>query len=121
MIVADTSVWIEFFRQSNHAISDLLSAYLEDGEVVALSGIFGELLQGAKNELEEKVIMEFWRDLPKVNESELLLEAGKLSYKKKLITRGVGLIDSYILVAVKVNKFSLWTLDKKLLNEYNNL
>ena len=88
---------------------------------MALSAVFGELLQGAKNESEEKIILEFWRDLPKVNETELFIEAGKLSFKKKLFSKGVGLIDCYILSAVKANRLSLWTLDKKLLKEYQDL
>ena len=32
MIVVDTSVWIEFFRQSDQNMSDLLTAHLEDNE-----------------------------------------------------------------------------------------
>jgi hypothetical protein len=89
--------------------------------VVALSAVFGELLQGARNEAEEKIILEFWRDLPKVDETELFIEAGKLAFKRKFFTKGIGLIDGYILYAVKIHKFSLWTLDKKLLKEYQDL
>ena len=120
MIVVDTSVWIEFFRQSDQNMSDLLTAHLEDNEVIGLSAIFGELLQGVRNETEEKIILEFWRSLPKVDESELWIEAGKLSFKRKLISKGIGLIDSYILATVKMHKFSLWTLDKRLLKEFQS-
>jgi predicted nucleic acid-binding protein len=118
MIIVDTSVWIEFLRQSDDTISDLLSSYIENGEAVALSLVFGELLQGAKTE--EKQILEFWNSLPKMNETAVLIEAGKYSYKRKLINKGIGLIDSCLLVACKSNKMSLWTLDKKLLEEYRN-
>ncbi|HMR57695.1 MAG TPA: PIN domain-containing protein [Cyclobacteriaceae bacterium] len=120
MIVVDTSVWIEFLRQSDDTIIDLLNAYIENGEAVALSLVFGELLQGAKNEAEEKQIIEFWNSLPKLNENAIMIEAGKLSYKRKLASKGIGLIDSCLLVACKSNKMSLWTLDKKLLEEYRN-
>jgi predicted nucleic acid-binding protein len=121
MIIVDTSVWVEFLRQSDKNINDLMHAYLEDGEVVALSAIFGELLQGAKNESEEKVILEFWKAIPKISETELFIEAGRLSYKSKLISKGVGLIDCYILAAAKNHRLNLWTLDKKLLKAYNSL
>lgn len=120
MIIVDTSVWIEFLRQSDDKIIDLMSSYIENGEAVALSFVFGELLQGAKNEAEEKLILEFWTSLPKVNEGSIVIEAGRLSYKRKLPTKGIGLIDSCLLVACKSNKMSLWTLDKKLLEEYRN-
>ncbi|MCW5911073.1 MAG: PIN domain-containing protein [Cyclobacteriaceae bacterium] len=120
MIIVDTSVWIEFFRQSDETVNDLLSSYLEDGEVVAVSLVFGELLQGVKNEMEEKQIMELWDSLPKINERNLMIEAGKFSYRRKLPNKGIGLMDSCLLVASKSNKMSLWTLDKRLLEEYRN-
>ncbi len=34
MIIVDTSIWIEFFRQSDETISEMLAGYLEDNEVV---------------------------------------------------------------------------------------
>ena len=120
MILVDTSVWIDFFRQSDTKIDELLTSYLEMGEIIAISAVFGELLQGAGGEMEEKMILEFWENLPKVEE-ELFIEAGKLSNQLKLTTRGVGLIDSYILAAVKLNKLTLWTLDKKLVQIYNTI
>ena len=72
-------MWIDFFRKIDSEIGGRLSGHLEDGEVVAISAIFGELLQGAKNEAEEKVILEFWQSLPKIDEEDLFIEAGKLS------------------------------------------
>jgi predicted nucleic acid-binding protein len=121
VILVDTSVWIDFFRMSDKTLVDLMNGYLEDGEVVGVSAVFGELLQGAKNENEEKIILEIWNSLPKVNEADLFIEAGKISYKNRLTSNGIGLIDSYLLAAVKANKFSLWTLDKKLLAAYQKL
>lgn len=121
MIIVDTSVWISFFRMSDKTLVDLMIGYLEDGEVVGLSAVFGELLQGVRSENEERVIVEFWNSLPKINESDLFIEAGKISYKNKLFSNGIGLIDCYLLAAARDNKYSLWTLDKKLLAAYQNL
>ena len=59
------------------------------------------------DEAEAKVILEFWRDLPKVDETELLLEGGKISCRRKLYKKGPSLIDCYILAAAKANRFSL--------------
>jgi len=120
MIVVDTSIWIEYLRQSDETIIGLLDSYLEAGEVAAISVVFAELLQGAKTESEEKIIIDFWNTLPKIDEQDLIIEAGRFSFKKKLAQRGVGLIDSCLLVACKSNKMILWTLDKKLLEEYRN-
>lgn len=121
MILVDTSVWIEFFRQKNSAIDKILRGLLEEGEGVALSAVFGELLQGAKNEREEKAILEFWESLPKIEEDGLFIEAGKLSRELQLMVHGVGLVDSYILAACRRSKLTLWSLDKKLNRAYTGL
>jgi predicted nucleic acid-binding protein len=47
MILVDTSVWIEFLRQNNESIELALVREMENGNVIALSPIFGELLEGA--------------------------------------------------------------------------
>ncbi len=44
MILVDTPVWIDFFRQSDPVINEILPGFLEDGEVLAISAVFGELL-----------------------------------------------------------------------------
>ena len=121
MIVIDTSVWIDFFKRSNQQLIDKLEPLIENNEVVALSCVFGELLQGVRNENEEKAILDFWNTLSKVDESNLFIEAGKISSKYKLFNRGVGLIDSYILAAVLKYNIPLLTFDKKLNEAYSSM
>ncbi|HTH57692.1 MAG TPA: PIN domain-containing protein [Cyclobacteriaceae bacterium] len=121
MILVDTSVWIEYFRQSNSSLSDKLELLIENNEVIALSCVFGELLQGIRNDSEEKTIVTFWQNLTKVDETNLFIEAGKLSAKYKLLTSGVGLIDSSILAAAIKHNLPLWTLDKRLNDSYSKL
>jgi predicted nucleic acid-binding protein len=115
MILVDTSVWIEFLRQSNETIELVLVREMENGNIIALSPIFGELLQGVKNDREEKIIVDLWDDLVKVNEYQLFIQAGLLLYEYKLNSKGVGLIDCAILAAAKLNKLEIWSLDKKLI------
>lgn len=116
MIIADTSIWIEYFRQSNPDTNKKFSEFLESASIVALSAVFGELLQGVRNEREEKVILEHWKLLPKLNEEDLFIEAGRISNQFNLFNKGVGLIDCYLLAASRINRFEIWTLDKKLLD-----
>jgi len=82
--------------------------------VFALSAVFGELFQGVRNQREREIIQGFWHNLPKINEQNLFIKAGLLSSKYGLISKGVGLIDCYILVAGLENKAEIWTLDIKL-------
>lgn len=121
MIIADTSVWISFMRKDDPDLLDILKKYLSKGHVIAVSAIFGELLQGAKSNRESSVIDLIWESLPKVNEDNLFITAGELSNKHKLFSKGVGLIDSYILASCLDNNLALWTLDKKLQKAFDEL
>ena len=121
MIVVDTSVWIDFFRGTHQQLNDKLELLIENNEIVALSCVFGELLQGVKNENEEKTILDFWHNLSKIDETNLFIEAGRSSNKYKQLNKGVGLIDSYILTAALKNNLPLWTFDKKLNEAYSSM
>lgn len=114
MIIADTSVWIEYLRGKNPDVADPMVVHLKRREIVAVSAIFGELLQGVKNERARNIIQGFWQHLPHIDETGLFIKAGLISEKHKLISQGVGLIDAYILSAALTHDLPIWTLDKKL-------
>jgi predicted nucleic acid-binding protein len=114
LILADTSIWIEFLKQTDFEGNQRFSECLDSLSVVAISAVFGELLQGARNDKEEKLILEYWNALPKVDEQNLFIEAGRISHQHKLYNKGVGLIDCYIIAAARLNKLEIWSLDKKL-------
>ena len=114
MIILDTSVWIEFFKQTDpydKSVQKLLDARM----VYALEPIFGELLQGALNKREVDVILKFWKYLPKLEISELFIKAGHHAYENKLVSKGVRLVDASIVYLVTTNNARLWTLDKKII------
>ena len=113
MVILDTSVWIDFFR-ARRPCFDHVSELLERNEVVALSPVFGELLQGAKTNRERTIIMDFWVNLPKVAEPELFIRAGTESGRRKWLDKGVGLIDAVIVTAARETSSFVWTQDKKL-------
>ena len=114
MIIVDTSVWISFLRKDDLDMGEILKTYLKRHEVFAVAAVFGELLQGVRNKRERETIQILWQNVPKADESNLFIEAGNLSNKYKFHSRGVGLIDCYILAAALKNNMALWTLDKKL-------
>jgi len=113
MIIIDTSVWIDFLR-GDEDLKPIFKQILEKRKVIALSAVFGELLQGVRSEREMNIVAGFWKNLPKVDESDLFIKAGKLSYRHHLISEGIGLIDCCILVAALDNNAEIWTLDRKL-------
>ncbi len=114
MVIIDTSIWIEFFKSHEPFFSEV-SSLLEKNEVLAVSYVFGELLQGAKNKREQTIITEFWDNLPKISLDEIIIKAGIESSKNHWIDKGVGLIDCAILIASRESSSFIWTLDKKLI------
>ena len=96
MLIIDTSIWIEFFKV-NDPYFNIVREHLEKNNVIALEVIFSELIQGCKNSKEVNIIQEYWENLEKFSEENLMLEAAKLSYSNKFIDKGVGLIDSVII------------------------
>lgn len=114
-VILDTSIWIEFLKHNVHYYEHV-QELLESLNVIGLSCIFGELLQGTRNNPERTIIKAYWDHISKVNEHDLWIKAGMLSSLNKLFSKGIGLIDSVIIVAAQENNAKIWSLDKKLLS-----
>jgi len=114
MIILDTSVWIEYLKTNKNYFTKI-SKLLENGEILAVECVFGELLQGVKNKTEKEIIIKYWQHLPKENYENIIIEAGLYSVEKKLLDHGVGLIDAIILVHGIKSNSKIWTLDEKFL------
>jgi len=114
MIILDTSIWIEYLK-NNQNFFPKISKFLENGEILAVECVFGELLQGVKNEFEKDIIVKFWKHLPKKNYENIIIEAGEYSARNKLLDHGVGLIDAIILIHGIKSNSKIWTLDTKFL------
>jgi predicted nucleic acid-binding protein len=113
MILADTSVWIEYLRRNPDYIGPF-GELVEQRRILGLECVFAELLQGVKNDREARVIQEYWHNIPQIPESGIWMAAGYLCFREKLFAKGIGVIDAAIWVAAKKSKVKLWTLDKKL-------
>jgi len=118
MVILDTSYWIEFLK-NKAPNSDEVRRLLEDRHVIGLSFVMAELLQGCRSEREVNLILAYWESIPKIDESNIWIEAGRLSYKKKLFAKGIGIIDAAILVVSIQHNYRLLTLDKALLSVLN--
>jgi len=114
MIILDTSVWIEYLKR-NEDYKLVIDNLLRAKQVLGFDFIFGELLQGAKED-EKSKISGIWEILPKVNMNGIGFYAGKYSMDNKLWTKGVGLIDCAIIYTTIESKSILWTLDKNIIN-----
>ncbi|MGH2575561.1 MAG: PIN domain-containing protein [Ignavibacteria bacterium] len=118
MILADTSIWVEFLKGNENTYS-VLKGLLENREVLVMECIFGELLQGAKIKREKEIILDYWRYMSKEDEKEIWIDAGKYSSENSLIEKGIGLIDSAIISFARRHSAKIWSLDKKLKSVLN--
>jgi predicted nucleic acid-binding protein len=113
MIIADTSVWVEFLRD-RQPVHSRLRELLERGAVLATEGVFGELFSGVRATQEAEMLEVYWKKLPKADETGIWIEAGKISASRNLAARGVGLVDAAILAVAARTGAEIWTLDRRL-------
>jgi predicted nucleic acid-binding protein len=113
MILADTSIWVEFLK-GHQPYFDQMNQLLEDRQILAVEPVFGELLQGARDDRERRVLLDFWDNLPKNQIPDTWIKAGELSSRNKWFNHGIGLIDAFIIVNARESRAKVWTLDKKL-------
>ncbi|MBS9524847.1 PIN domain protein [Litoribacter ruber] len=114
-VVFDTSIWIEYFK-ANPNYFPVCQTLLEQGSVYAMDIIFAELQQGARGRRELSIIEGYFESLPRLHNGGIIYEAGVFSQQEKLISKGVGLIDSIIIYGVMKHQLQLWTLDKKIIS-----
>lgn len=113
MILVDTSIWIEFFK-NREPIHSQLSIELEKNNVLASEVVFGELLQGVKTAKESAIILAYWQNLPHPLNADYWILAGTLSHKNRWLSRGIGLIDASLVAIAQKHGAVIWSLDKKL-------
>jgi predicted nucleic acid-binding protein len=111
-ILADTTVWIEFFRTRSKT-GDLLESLIKEGSVWLCGTVLFEILQGVRTEEEKANVLEMLSDLPYIEMSQPLWQkASEIS--ASLRKNGLNLPLSDILIAAVAirNNFSVFTLDK---------
>lgn len=113
MILADTCIWIKFLKKREPFFSEMRDL-LENGQIIGTDFIFGELLQGARDKEEKEIIIGYSTCVKKIEIPEIWTQAGIYSSDHNLISKGVGLIDTALLIVVKKEKAKVWTVDHKL-------
>jgi predicted nucleic acid-binding protein len=117
-IILDSSVWFEYFKRNDPYYKEV-QMYLNILKVKTIDPVIGELLEGAKSQVEITFIKEHIQYVPKVEIDNLFEKAGEYSFKNKLVSKGIGLIDSCLIYATIETNSLLWTLDKKIVNFIN--
>lgn len=109
MILADTSVWIDHFRQANSLLSDLL---VQD-QVLVHPFVVGELAMGNLRNRELVLSrLSLLRPIPIVAHQDVM----RLVDNYRLYGSGLGYVDAHLLAAVLATgmaELRLWTLDRR--------
>lgn len=125
MILVDTSVWIEAFKDATSAASRRLSKLLEEGVVVTSGLILVELLQGARTKKEYNLLLNRLKIVPIANpDDSTWIKAGKLSFQ--LRRKGLTIektVDIIIAVIAIQHNLRLYSFDKhfELISKYTKL
>jgi predicted nucleic acid-binding protein len=107
MILADTSVWIDFFRRGSTRFAKCLTR----GQIVTHSVVVGELATG--NLLKRSETLGWLAMLPRASEGSVK-ECLLYLESHRLYGRGVGWNDIQLLVSAQLSHVPLWSLDSRL-------
>jgi hypothetical protein len=102
-ILVDSSVWFEYFKRNEPYFKEV-QMYLNTLSIKITNPIIGEILQGTLNQNELNFIKANIQYVPKIEIKELFEKAGMYSFENKLISMGIGLIDSCLIyTAIETN------------------
>jgi len=108
MILVDTSVWVDHFRATNHA----LAARLDAGAVLMHPFVTGELALGQLRQ--RKTVLTALSDLPQALVATDVEILGFID-RHAIYGRGIGYVDVHLLAAVRLTADAkLWTSDRRL-------
>lgn len=120
MILIDTSVWIEFFKQRT-PFSEKVLLLLKAQKAVAIEPVFAELLYGVRNQKEKDIIQSYWEILPRIKFGQnSMIKAADYANVRHFLQGGIGLMDSIIIQSAVEGNHMLWTLDKRILREVDS-
>ena len=107
MMLVDTSVWIDHFRQGDAS----LTTALEAGQVGMHSFVLGELACGnLRSRVEVLSLLQALPAMPVSTDQEVLFFIDR----HELMGRGIGYIDAHLLASARLGTTQLWTRDKRL-------
>ena len=110
-ILADTTIWIEFFR-GRSKIADRLEMLLIEHAICTCGVVLFEILQGIKSETEKNKVLNIFIDLPYIEMTKALwVKASELSQSLKKNGINLPLSDIFIATIAIENKLSVFTLD----------
>ncbi len=111
-ILIDTSIWVEFFRKKNSAVSAKLREYLKLNQACYAGPVYVELYQGAKSQRETEIVSELFDTINYVDITrEHYHHAGLISQKAAREGKIFSTVDMILAVLAHDEGLSLFSLD----------
>jgi len=107
MVLVDTSIWVSHLRAADTKLASLLAAE----EVACHPFVIGELACGNLANREE--ILALLQELPRATTAQHE-EALSLIEARRLMGRGIGLVDVHLLASALLSGLPIWTGDRRL-------
>jgi predicted nucleic acid-binding protein len=108
LILADTSVWIDYLRSGNKE----MRRHLDEGQIVIHPFVIAELALGSlKERIRTLALLDLLPQvrMARLSELRLMIEA------RHLYNLGIGLTDAHLIASVFIDAPTLlWTKDKRL-------
>jgi len=113
LILADTSIWIDYFRSGNlRSRNKELRKLLNEGQIVTHPSIVAELALGSLQERSRTLAL--LDLLPQVQVAQMS-EVRRMIEARRLYSLGIGLTDAQLIASVFLNPSTvLWTRDRRL-------
>ena len=112
-ILADSSVWIEFFRRSDSEPSQEFKSLLRTKQVCTTGLVIAEILSGTRNESEYEFIRMSLNAVPRINEpADCWEQVGRTRFLLARKGLKISIPDALLTVIALSNHKTLFTLDK---------
>lgn len=93
-VLVDTSIWIEYFRDSKTPAVDLFDKLLNNDQVTVCPLIFQEVLQGIRDQTEYSQTKELLESLPRLKADVYLAAIGAADIFRSLRQQGITIRKS---------------------------
>ena len=112
-VLADTSIWIEYFNQPDSVAGNTLEQLILDDSVVYAGIILTELLQGARKKTEFNQILDNIVALPYLETThQTWVSAGKLSFEMRRKGITIPVSDLVLACLAGENDCLIFSLDR---------
>jgi predicted nucleic acid-binding protein len=107
VILVDSSVWIDHLRRSD----PVLTALLQDAQVLAHAFVIGELALGSLRE--RSPLIAALRGMPQATKASDE-EVSIFIERHALFGLGIGWVDAHLLAATQLSNARIWSRDERL-------